>query len=134
VLVALVPMAAHAGWPDRASPRWLPEPLFAIGSFTVGTHFLAAAVMFVLVGFVCAVESRKTLELIDDAAVRAKYRIVYLVLAILMGGLPLVIFMIHLIGSWQNSRFLYFIECVGMVVFSAYWLIKSREITLILRQ
>ena len=87
-----------------------------------------------LVGWVCAVESRKTLELVDDLAVRGRYRLVYLVLAIAMGGLPLVIFVIHLIGSWANSRFLYFIEFVGMAVFAAYWLVKSREITLILRQ
>ncbi len=134
VLVALIPMAAHAGWPDRAAPRWFPEPFLSIGSFTLGVHFLAAAVMFVLVGWVCAVESRKTLELVDDLATRARYRIIYLVLAITMGGLPLVIFVIHLIGSWANSRFLYFIEFVGMAVFAAYWLVKSREIALILRQ
>jgi hypothetical protein len=134
LLVALVPMAAHAGWPDHALPRFLPEPLFSLGSFTVGTHFLAAAVMFLLTAYVAMIQSRKTLELIDDLASRKRYGLIYLVLAILMGGLPLLIVVIHLIGSWTNSRFLFFIEYSGMAVFASYWLVKSREIALILKQ
>ena len=133
VLVAIAPMAPR-GWPDRALPRWFPEPLTDINGFTIGLHGIAALVLFLAVGYVCIFQSRTTLALLNDEAAIKRYRLAYLVLGIAMVALPVTVVLIHLIGTWSNSRVVFFVEYAGVAVFAVYWLVKSREIAQILRQ
>jgi L-asparagine transporter-like permease len=86
------------------------------------------------VAYVCIFESRTTLEKLNDEAAKRNYRRAYLVLGIAMVVLPVTVVIIHMLGTWSNSRVVFFVEYAGVAVFAVYWLVKSREIAQILRQ
>lgn len=125
LIVAFFPM----DWPTKcADPGALPEAIFSL-------HGIGAAVLFLSIAFVCVVKADDTLDLLTDEKLRAKFKRSYVVLGALMVAMPLSVFLVHLcLPKTECSRVVFFIELAGILIFAAYWLVKSREIHFIQHQ
>ena len=94
-------------------------------------HGVAALLFFLAIGYVCIFRSGDTLKLIEDLKARASYVRSYRVIGFVMWVFPLVVtvlqfFKVRPFGSYT----VFFIEVAGIWTFAAYWLLKSREISL----
>ncbi|MBV8886436.1 MAG: hypothetical protein JO235_20915 [Chroococcidiopsidaceae cyanobacterium CP_BM_RX_35] len=97
----------------------------------VSVHGVAAILFFLAIGYVCIFRSGDTLKLIKDPEARDSYRRWYRVIGFVMWVFPLVVtvlqfFKIRPFGSYT----VFFIEVAGIWTFAAYWLLKSREISI----
>ena len=97
----------------------------------VSVHGMAALLFFLAIGYVCIFRSGDTLKLIEDPQARASYRRSYRVIGFVMWVFPLVVtalqfFQIRPFGAYT----IFFIEVAGIWTFAAYWLLKSREISI----
>ncbi len=103
---------------------------------TIGTiHYASAITFFVAIAYVCLFRSDDTLNILKDADRRRRFKRLYVLLGTLMVVAPLTILALHLL--WppaERSYAVLLIEIAGIYVFSAFWLVKSREIALIERQ
>lgn len=103
-------------------------------------HGAAAVGFFAAIAFVCVRCAPDTLGLIRDADTRARYRLTYRILAVIMLGAPAVVFVLALphwvlsagIARMQGLALAYgarfVMECLGIWTFAAYWLVKSLEL------
>lgn len=123
VCLALFPM----DWPpsDTAQP-----------SLVSIVHSISAVLLFLAMAYVCLFQTGDTLELMEDKARQLKFKRAYAVLGTLMIVLPLTVVALHyLLPSPTGSSSLTFsVEVAGIYVFSAFWLVKSREIAILERQ
>jgi hypothetical protein len=135
-LVALSPMTCFLGSQCDGQHRLFPEVLFTLGQSAVTLHGLAAVTLFLMIAFVCIFESRQTLKLIHDQAVKARYNWQYRALGTLMVALPLTVVAINFLSGRKLGEGIavFLIEVTGIAVFAIFWLVKSREIDLILKQ
>lgn len=97
----------------------------------VSIHGVTAILFFLAIGYVCIFRSGDTLELVKDPNARESYKSRYRVIGLVMWVFPLVVavlefFKLHPFGT----RTVFFIETAGIWTFAAYWLLKSREISL----
>ena len=116
VLVAFMP----TDWPSIAAPS----------TTVAGTiHWVSATVFFVMIAYVCIFRARDTLCLTRDARRRKTFERVYLVL----GGLMLLTPAAAAISFDQSGYATLIIEICGIIVFSAFWLVKGYEIRSSLR-
>lgn len=97
----------------------------------VSIHGMSAILFFLAIGYICIFRSGDTLKLIKDDNVRESYKRWYRIIGLVMWVFPLVVavlefFKLHPFGT----RTVFFIEAAGIWTFAAYWLLKSREITL----
>ena len=92
-------------------------------------HGACAIVFFLAIAYVCVRCSRETLPLLNDEAMQARYRRIYRLLAALMLGSPLIAFAVNAVLRQYASR-VFYVEAVGIVAFAAYWLTKSRELSI----
>ena len=97
-------------------PKVTPHGVFAVGFFL--------SITFVAVK--CAPD---TLGLIRDEARRAKFKMMYKTLAIIMIASPAVAYVLNEIIT-KYQAFVLYAEVVGIFAFAAYWLTKSRELSL----
>lgn len=111
--VALIPTRQHAG--DGGG-----SPL----------HGACAVLFFACISFVCLRCARDTLPLIDDDRRRTWYSRAYTWLGAGMVGLPLLaaILALSLEATSGVRSVILFIEAGGVYAFSAFWLVKTREI------
>lgn len=111
VLVAFMP----TDWPSIAAPS----------TTVTGTiHWISATIFFVMIGYVCIFRARDTLCLTCDPQRRRRFERVYLILGALMLLTPAA----AAISFDQSGYATLVIEICGIIVFSAYWLIKGYEI------
>ncbi|HVQ09323.1 MAG TPA: DUF998 domain-containing protein [Allosphingosinicella sp.] len=122
LLIALLPM------------DWPPNPA-AQPTLTGIVHQTAAVLFFLSIAFVCLFCSGDTLELVTDQTRRRRFKAVYTVLGTLMIVIPLTVVALHFLmpGPADRSPVVLLIEVGGIYVFSAFWLVKSREIAIIER-
>lgn len=123
VCLALFPM----DWPpsDTAQP-----------SLVSIVHSVSAVLLFLAMAYVCLCQSGPTLRLMRDPARQRRFKAIYKLLGTLMIVLPLTVVTLHyLLPSPTGSSSLTFsVEVAGIYVFSAFWLVKSREIAILERQ
>ena len=93
-------------------------------------HAVAAIVFFLSVAYVSIFRSRDTLVLLP-AAQRAAFAATYRLLGVLMVAIPLAVAAAHAVLADPHPRVLWLVEVAGIYTFSAFWLVKSREIALI---
>jgi len=98
-------------------------------------HFTSGLVFFLAIAFVCLFCASETLkELKDEARVR-RFRRTYKGLGWAMVAVPLGVLALHyLLNRPERSIYVLGIELAGLLVFAAYWLVKSHEIALIEKQ
>jgi hypothetical protein len=103
---------------------------------TIGMiHYASAVTFFLAIAYVCLFRSGDTLRIFNNEVRRLRFKRVYTSLGTLMIVVPLAIFALHLLLPRAERNFaVLLIEIAGIYVFSAFWLVKSREIALIERQ
>ena len=123
VCLALFPM----DWPssDTAQPS-----LVAI------VHSVSAVLLFLAMAYVCLFRSGDTVGLMKDGERQRVFKRRYAVLGTLMIVLPLTVVALHYLldSPTGNSSLTFSVEVAGIYVFSAFWLVKSREIAILERQ
>jgi hypothetical protein len=122
-LVALSPM------------DWPPDPGAAPTLIAI-VHQTSAVVYFLAIAFVCLFCSGETLELMRDEQAKRIFKRVYAVLGALMILIPLGLVALHFLrpATADRSPVVLLIEVAAIYVFSAFWLVKSREIAILERQ
>lgn len=123
VLVAMLPM----DW----SPVAGADP-----SRTAILHQASAVTFFLAIAYVCLFDPGETLEIMNDRARRQRFRRGYRVLGALMVLIPLGLVALHFLMpvTADRSPVVLLVEVAAIYVFSAYWLVKSREIRILERQ
>ena len=93
-------------------------------------HGAAAVLFFVCIALVAVFCASDTLALIpiDEQASKRRFHIAYVALGLLMVTFPVVAFLITLIFGQQNN-ITFFVEAAGIYAFSAYWWVKSIELS-----
>ena len=91
-------------------------------------HGASAVALFVCVALVCLLCSGDTLSGIPSPTARAWYERAYKSLGILMLGLPLAAVFLTVVLKQTGLRILA-VEAAGSLVFGAYWLLKSIELS-----
>jgi len=90
-------------------------------------HYPAAVVLFVCIAFVAWACTEETLVQLPEPK-RRYFRMCYYALAIIMIVTPgAVIVMTHIFGIYD--KWIFIVETVGTVMFSAYWGLKSYELS-----
>lgn len=93
-------------------------------------HYMAAVVLFVTLALVVWACACKTLEYLPaDKGDATLYRRTYRVIAVLMFLCPVTGLLFTLLAS-DMSTHVFYIEGAGIWTFSAYWWVKSRELSL----
>jgi cytochrome b561 len=114
--VALFPMT----WPENSVPQ---DRFFFL-------HGFFALVFFLCVGLVCILCASDTLSVIkdEDEAKYKRYRRSYFILGVLMVVLPLSAAGLKFYAPWRDWT-IFCVEVAGIYVFSAFWLLKSYELS-----
>ncbi|NNC72307.1 MAG: hypothetical protein HKN78_05460, partial [Sphingomonadaceae bacterium] len=121
--VSLFPM----DWPEDAA-----------ATISGRVHYISAAIFFLAIAYVCIFRYKDTLQLMKDETRRAAFANSYRVIGALMVLLPPGIFAIFQIApraaDAQGFPVILAVEAVGIWVFAAFWLTKSKEIALLEKQ
>lgn len=92
-------------------------------------HYIAAVLLFVLIGFVAWSCAEISLKYLPSDYSQKKFRIIYRVIAVAMILVPFVgVTFAYLSGLL--SDYVFFIEATGVVTFGFYWLVKTVELKL----
>jgi hypothetical protein len=83
---------------------------------------------FIAIAFVCIFTSGTTLEAISNSARKRFYRNIYNFLGAGMIISPLISALL-LIFWKETSNIIYFVELIAVWAFSAYWIVKTIEIS-----
>lgn len=121
LVVAFVPS-------DRREVPGMPAPHGSSGL----VHLLAAAAFFALIAYVCVFRSGDTLKLMDEAR-RRPYRRAYRLLGAAMLAAPAVAWGVRYLPGATAYPYVFFAELAGILVFAAFWAVKSREIAVLER-
>ncbi|MFM8297236.1 MAG: hypothetical protein GPI96_01830 [Microcystis aeruginosa BS13-02] len=114
VLVALLPTSAPSDLKCETftAPYW---------------HGASAILFFIAIAYVCWFRASDTISYVRNPSRQNLYSGLYRLLAIGMIFLPLLsAFLLHLFN--ETNSIVYFVELLGVWVFSAYWIIKTLEI------
>ena len=100
----------------------------ASNAYSFYVHYAAAIVLFVCIAFVAWACSEETLVQLPEPK-RRYFRMGYYALAIIMVVTPAaVITMTYIFGIYH--KWIFIVETVGIVMFSAYWALKSYELSM----
>ena len=103
-----------------------------VRSLTAVVNHTSALTFFLLTAYVCVFRAKDTLPILGDAALEHRFRQIYAGLGSAMVGVPAVVLLMHFASNrTAKSYAVLVLEVVGVMVFSIYWLVKSREISLI---
>jgi hypothetical protein len=111
--------------PAQASLERAPSTVSpADGRFSA--HGVFAACFFVSLAIVATTQAGKSLHLVKDKALAARYRQTYRGLGISMVAIPILAWVyINFIKKWAWGTFA--LEALGVWIFAAYWLVKTHE-------
>jgi hypothetical protein len=95
----------------------------------VSVHGTAAILFFACIAYVCLARAMDTVNLLDDSKRIDYYKARYKTIGTLMIISPLAALILNgaLQSKGRESYAVFFIEAFAVWVFSAYWLIKSKE-------
>lgn len=96
-------------------------------SSLLSLHGFCAVSFFLCIAFVSIRCASDTLHLIQDTAVRRRFKQCYNVTGFTMIVFPLAAYLFTVVFR-QLERLTLFVEIAGIMAFAAYWIIKSREI------
>ena len=104
----------------------------AVRSLTAVVHYTSAVTFFLLTAYVCVFRAKDTLPILGDTTLERRFRHIYAGLGSVMVGVPAVVLLMHFASNRAAKSYAVLVlEIVGVMVFSIYWLVKSREISLI---
>jgi hypothetical protein len=95
----------------------------------ISMHGICAVSFFLCIAYVCIRCASETLHLLEDSILEKRYRTLYTWLGIGMIVSPLTALLLTLVFR-RFSSYTFFVEAAGVWVFSTYWLVKSRELSL----
>lgn len=121
VVVALVPT-------DRREVPGVRVELAASGL----VHMVAAVCFFLLIAYVCVFRSGDTLALMDEER-RRGFRRGYRLLGAAMLAAPAAAWAVRYLPGAAAYPYVFFAELAGVLVFAAFWIVKSREIGILER-
>jgi hypothetical protein len=90
-------------------------------------HVSSAIAFFLCLAYVSIRRSRDTLRLVKDEAKREMYNRGYVLAGTAMAASPIIAALVSNLADAEHPVFVFAIETVGVWAFSAYWLLKSRE-------
>jgi hypothetical protein len=96
---------------------------------TITAHGICALGFFVCIAYVCAKCSTETLCLLADEQQRVRFQRIYQLLAFVMLASPVIAFLLNTLTR-QAQSLVFYIEATGIFAFSAYWLVKSHELSI----
>jgi hypothetical protein len=128
IVVALTPTAFLEMDGQVKCQTFTTFPMRGISETTASyIHGTSAIIFFIAIAFVCIFTSCETLKAISNPVRRKFYRKIYNFL-----GAGMIIFPVSsailLLSSSQRSKTIYFIELAAVWSFSAYWIVKTKEI------
>ena len=137
---AMLLMRGFSQWEDAAlDVAGVAAPLVALFPMSWGSsfqsplhlHIVSAVTFFFCAGFTCIFCSGKTLpqlppNLPNRQKVIARYTAIYKFLGVIMWLAPLCVFFL-MSSSWHKG---FWLEAAGVSAFGAYWLVKTRELSL----
>lgn len=129
VVVALTPTAFVEKVGQVKSETFTILPLRGLNEITASyVHGISATLFFVAIAYVCIFTSSDTLKGVGLSSERRKfYQKIYYFLGAGMLIFPIIsAFLLHF--SKQTNNIIYFVELAAVWVFSAYWLVKTKEI------
>lgn len=88
-------------------------------------HYSAAALFYLAISYVCLLRAHDTLEAMRNEQRKAMFRQLYRLTGALLLMIPLTTLVLRQFAWW-----LYGVEYAGVIVFLAYWVIKSFEMRL----
>jgi len=105
-------------------------PMGQGGGGGLSLHGTLAVLFFLCIAYVCLFRAGDTLGLVTDEEVRRRFRVAYRVTGALMVASPLIAVALSLLLEPRSPfrAIVFFAEAVGVYVFAAYWIVKSREI------
>ena len=121
ILIALFPM----DWPVVEDAAHTPAAY---------VHFTSAGTFFLAIAYVCVFTATETLSILNDRAQRTSFKRQYAALGAWMVLTPVVLWVIHMLFPPKDNYVILFVEIAGVLVFSMFWLVKSREIMMIERE
>ena len=92
-------------------------------------HGVCAVLFFICIAFVCVFCAKDTLRLIEDETIRTYFRRLYHTLAAAMILSPVVALVLNILFR-QYGSLVFYVEAFGIFAFSAYWLTKSKELSM----
>jgi len=98
----------------------------------ISIHGVAAILFFLSIGYVCIFRSGDTLKekLLPNPQDRQFYKRWYRIIGLTMWIFPVTVTVLEFFQIYPfGTRTVFFVEVVGIWVFAAYWLLKSREIS-----
>jgi len=91
-------------------------------------HGFCAVSFFLCIAFVCLFCAGDTLKLVMDDKVRRRFKYFYKLLGTVMIVAPVIAFSLSVLLRYRALKF--YVEAAGIIAFSAYWLTKSRELSI----
>jgi len=92
-------------------------------------HGFCAISFFLCIAFVCIRCASDTLGLILDENIKLRYRRRYKLIGLVMIASPAIAFALSVLAR-QYSSYTFIAEALGILAFAAYWLTKSRELSI----
>ena len=117
ILVALFPMDWECGTNGTGCRAFNPHRFFAV-------------LFFFSIASVCWFRAEDTLYLIRDDILRRNYRRIYKTIGLAMAAAPITVFVLAVVLRLRETQspWVFIIEAIGIWIFAAYWVTKSREI------
>lgn len=128
VVVALTPTAFKKGVGQVKCETFTTFPMRGISEATASyIHGTSATLFFIAIAYVCIFTSHGTLKYIVDPRRRKFYQKIYYFLGAGMIAFPIAsVLLLHFLK--ETNSIAYFVELAAVWVFSAYWLVKTKEI------
>ena len=93
-------------------------------------HGTCAVLLFFCIAWVCIRCASDTLHLFKDKGRERRYRKWYRFIGVLMLCFPLIALVLTVMFDRRFESYAFIAEAVGIWIFAAYWLLKSRELSL----
>jgi hypothetical protein len=128
IVVALSPTAFVQKAGQVKCETFTTLPMHGISETTASyIHGISAMLFFVAIAYVCIFTSYETLKAVNNPLRRQSYQNLYYFLGAGMIVFPVCsALLLHFLN--ETNSIIYFVELAAVWVFSAYWIVKTKEI------